>query len=244
MNVNATRPLLAGALLLAVPVVHASDWSHELAPYAWAIALEGESGVGNLTVDVDKSFSDILDDLDMAFLVAYRARRDRLSIMADFVYMDLGLDAAGPRGNLRGHADVSQKAAEVDVGWNVDERLVVFAGARFVDVDADLEVRTPQQTFVADGGESWVDPVVGVLYELPLSEKWTGRLRVDAGGFGVGSEFSWQGIASLRWQASPSIGVVGAYRHMDIDYDDGDGRDRFVYDMLISGPLLGVVFSF
>ena len=244
MTPNAIRSVLAGTLLLAVPAVEASEWTHEIAPYVWAVSLEGESGVGDLTVDVDKSFSDILDNLDMAFLAAYRARKDRLSIMGDLVYMDLGLEGRGPLGNFGADLDAQQLAAEVDVGWNVDERLTVFAGLRYVDISADLEVRAPQQTFVADDGASWVDPVVGTLYELPLGEKWTGRLRVDVGGFGVGSEFSWQGIASLKWQASPRVGVVGAFRHTDIDYDDGKGRDRFVYDMLISGPLLGVVFSF
>jgi hypothetical protein len=35
--------------------------------------------------------------------------------------------------------------------------------------------------------------------------------------------------------------VLAAYRYMSMDYDDGDA---FRYDMAMSGPALGVVFTF
>jgi len=38
--------------------------------------------------------------------------------------------------------------------------------------------------------------------------------------------------------------VLGAYRHIDMDYESDDrGRD-FKYNMSMSGPALGVVFTF
>jgi hypothetical protein len=38
--------------------------------------------------------------------------------------------------------------------------------------------------------------------------------------------------------------VVGAYRYIDMDYSTGKGSSYFLYDMAISGPALGVAFSF
>ncbi len=70
------------------------------------------------------------------------------------------------------------------------------------------------------------------------------NLRGDIGGFGVGSDFAWQAIATLRWQFSPRTGVGLAYRHLDMDYEDGKGANRFLYDVATSGPALGVVFTF
>jgi len=53
-----------------------------------------------------------------------------------------------------------------------------------------------------------------------------------------------QGIATLRWQVSPRTGVLLAYRDLEMDYEDGSGDDFFLYDMTISGPAMGVVFTF
>jgi hypothetical protein len=40
------------------------------------------------------------------------------------------------------------------------------------------------------------------------------------------------------------VGVLAAFRYMDMDYEDGSGQNRFIYDMAFSGPAMGVVFSF
>ena len=50
-------------------------------------------------------------------------------------------------------------------------------------------------------------------------------------------------MATPRWQFSPRTGVGLAYRHLDMDYEDGKGDDRFLYDMATSGPALGVIFT-
>lgn len=55
-------------------------------------------------------------------------------------------------------------------------------------------------------------------------------------GFGVGSDPAWQGIATLRWQATPSFGVLAAYRYIQIDCQNGTGNEAFIQDVPISGP--------
>ena len=90
----------------------------------------------------------------------------------------------------------------------------------------------------------WVDPVIGLYYIWPFSDRWALSLRGDVGGFGVGSEFAWQGVGILRWQVSSGVGVLFAYRYLSNDYEDGKGADYFEYDMSMQGPALGVVFTF
>jgi len=34
------------------------------------------------------------------------------------------------------------------------------------------------------------------------------------------------------------------YRLLDIDYDEGTGADRSLYDVLTSGPNAGIIFRF
>jgi len=234
-----------GVLLLAAGPVHAEEWKHEVAPYLWGAAMDGTSGVGNVVADVDISFGDILDNLEMGFMGMYRASRDQFSITVDAVYMGLGATERGPGGLVKADIDMDQIALEVDVGYELVERFTVFGGLRYNDLSAKVKATGPLGNVEsADGDESWVDPVIGAHYSIPFSDVWSLTMRGDIGGFGVGSDFAWQGVATFRWQASPSVGVLAAYRYMDMDYENGSGQDRFIYDMAFSGPALGVVFTF
>jgi hypothetical protein len=68
--------------------------------------------------------------------------------------------------------------------------------------------------------------------------------RADIGGFGVGSDLTWSALAALDWSLSESFGLVFGYRALDTDYSDGSGENRFAFDMLVSGPLLGLRYNF
>ena len=41
--------------------------------------------------------------------------------------------------------------------------------------------------------------------------------------------------------ASERIGVLAAYRYIDMDYEDDDGNLDFIYDMSMSGPAAAVM---
>jgi hypothetical protein len=48
----------------------------------------------------------------------------------------------------------------------------------------------------------------------------------------------------LDWSISENFGLVFGYRALDTDYSKGSGEDRFKFDMLVSGPLLGLRYYF
>lgn len=235
--------LVIGSMLAATPL-HADGWTHELAPYFFGAAMDGTTGVRGVNADVDASFGDILDNLEFGFMGTYRGTRDRLSITVDSIYMGLGTTGHGPGGLVKADVDMDQAALEVDVGYEVAERFTVFGGLRYNDLKVDVETTGPMGRQSIDGSEDWVDPVIGATYVIPFSETWSAVVRGDVGGFGVGSDFAWQGIATLRYQASPRLGVLAAYRYISMDYENGSGSSAFKYDMAISGPAVGVVFTF
>jgi opacity protein-like surface antigen len=223
----------------------ASEWKHELAPYVWGSAMEGTVGIGPVAAEAEMSFSDILDDLEFGFMGMYRASRDRYSITVDAIYMGLGATEKGPDGTLKADIDVDQIGLEADFGYAVGDRVTLFGGLRYVSLDADLRVTGPLgNELSASEEQDWVDPVVGAIYSWPFADQWTLNLRGDIGGFGVGSDFAWQGMATLRWQFSPRTSLGIAYRYLDMDYEDGKGSDYFKYDMAMSGPAMGVIFTF
>lgn len=82
----------------------------------------------------------------------------------------------------------------------------------------------------------WVDPFVGLRLRVGMTKSWSVIGYGDIGGFGVGSELTWQLFGGLSWQVSPRVAVEFGYRHLDIDYD----HDNFLLDMAMSGGAIGV----
>ena len=157
--------------LLAVAPLHAAEWKHEVAPYMWGAAMSGTTAVGPLEADVDASFSDILDNLEMGFMGSYRATRDRLSVTVDGIYMGLGSDGRGPAGFVKGDVDLDQAALEVDVGYEVLDRLTVFGGLRYNDLSVDIRTVGPLGVRSDSADEDWIDPVIGAHYTLGLGAR-------------------------------------------------------------------------
>ena len=245
MSPSLRTAVAAIALSFAATPAAAAEWKHELAPYIWGSAMEGTVGVGDITADAEMSFSDIVDNLEFGFMGTYRASRDRYSITVDALYMGLGATEKGPGGVLKADIDVDQIGLETDFGYALNERFTLFGGLRYVSLDADVRVTGPLGNELSGSeGQDWVDPLVGAIYSWPLADEWTLNLRGDIGGFGVGSDFAWQGMATLRWQFSPRTSLGVAYRYLDIDYEDGKGSNYFKYDVATSGPAMGVIFTF
>lgn len=217
---------LAVALLASAPL-RAADWTHEVAPYLWGTALEGTTAVGDATIDVDASFGDILDALEFAAMGTYRGSLDRYSVLFDVVYAALGGDGRGPLGNVKADVDVDQLVLEGDFGYALTERLHGFVGLRYVDLETSVKLTLPGggRRSARDTAD-WIDPVIGLHYDWPISAQCSASLRGDIGGCGIGSDFAWQGVGTLRWQVKP-----------------GFGADFFEYDMSMQGPLLGAVFT-
>ncbi len=224
------QTVLAGIALLTAMPLHAEEWKHELAPYMWGSAMEGTTGIGGVTADVDLSFSDILDNLEMGF---------------DTIFMGLGATQDSRNGLAKADIDVDQFVLGAGAGYALSERFVVLGGLRYIDLSAEVEVTGPLgNTSDAETDESWVDPYIGAQYTIPLSEAWSLNLYGDIGGFGIGSDFAWQGLVTFRWQLTERTGALAAYRYMDVDYESGRGSNRFLFDMAFSGPALGLVFTF
>jgi hypothetical protein len=90
------------------------------------------------------------------------------------------------------------------------------------------------------GSKDWVDPFVGVRGRYNFTDRWYVVGRADIGGFGVGSDMSWQLFAAFGWHLTPRTTVELGYRHLYMDYT----RGGFVADFSTSGVFLGMGFTF
>ncbi|MGB2419645.1 MAG: hypothetical protein ACPH9Z_05910, partial [Luminiphilus sp.] len=92
--------------------------------------------------------------------------------------------------------------------------------------------------------EDWVDPIVGVGYDVPLSQRWDFSGSALVGGFGVGSDLVMVFSASFGYRFNDWASITLGGRYLDFDYEDGDGLDRFKFDMREHGPAVGWRFDF
>src|SRR5689334_559418 len=87
------------------PVQSIDTWTFSATPYAWVTLLIGSTTVKGRTVDVNVGFNDLADLVrhseipkDLLALMGYfEARNGRLSLIADLVYLKIGLGASMTR---------------------------------------------------------------------------------------------------------------------------------------------------
>jgi hypothetical protein len=171
--------------------------------------------------------------------------------------------------------DVNYQLAIVEAGsaytiWSQGRRgspgstaFDVLAGARWwhqeVDVSADLTTTltvsglngltiSGNRAIAKSGGIDWVDPFVGARVQHQLAVGQAIEIRGDVGGFGAGSQFSWQAIATYNRPLGmihgiPLDGYLG-FRALSADFTQGSGQSRFEWDNVIYGPVIGATMRF
>jgi hypothetical protein len=220
-----------------------AGWSYQLTPFVWASGLGGEVGVRNRTVDVGLSFTDILENLDGALMLAGGAWRGPAAVGLEIIYMQLSNQGATP-GPLFESAELGAKQLTVELTGRY--RLLrepvmaeLLAGGRYwrLKSSLDLTAGAAPPVSVSDTKE-WLDPLVGVNTVVELGSRWSVQGRGDASGFGVGSDLTWQLLGVFRYLISDSWSVGIGYRYLDVDYDE----DGFTYDVTSDGVVLGAEF--
>lgn len=218
-----------------------SSWEFNLAPfYLWAVNLEGDVTTRGMTNPVDLPFDTIFDNLEGAFIIHFEALHNNTwGVIADFNYLDISQNAQVAVFDI--DVSVKETVAEVDGFYRIVRGVHQFdmvAGVRYNEVKLEYDIRN--LSFDNSRTENWWDPVVGVRYRYPIADRWTLQLRGDIGGFGIGSDFTWQTIGLIDYQPWKYVSLVGGYRALSLDYETGGGNYVFKYDVLLHGPVLGL----
>jgi len=234
------RALLGCVCILALAPTSSAEeeeWKFTLSPYLWAAGLSGTSTLGPVEADVDASFSDILDMLEIGAMLDARLEKGRWALQSNLVWVDL--ESESTRRLTKTQIDAETWIVELDVHYQVTENLEVLAGVRYYDLSVDADL-TGLVTASASGDKDWIDPLVGAVLSVPLTDRWSFTTRGDIGGFEVGSDLAWQlwGVFDYRFGESNSL-VLG-WRHLDWDYDES----RFGLDTYMTGPVAGIRFRF
>jgi hypothetical protein len=225
---------------------NAGEWQFSVAPYLWAAGMDGTIRIADLEADVDLAFSDIISDLDFALMGHFDMRNESWVLSSDLVYVDLGQTEDIVEGAIEAtvNANLDLTMFELAGGYRLSPVFTLLAGVRWVDMGTGLTYSGDLVDEDASAGASWIDPLIGVHALAPLNDRWWLGVRADVGGFGVGSELTWQAYADIGFRVSKLVSVMLGYHVFDMDYQDGSGLAAVDLDVTISGPQLGVVFTF
>jgi hypothetical protein len=212
-----------------------SGWMVNFTPYLWMAGMSGDATLRGIeVVDIDISFSDILDDLDFGFAGHMEATKNKFTMFFDINYINI---SEKPQTIVvRVKNTVGELGATYHLGL-----FEILGGVRIIKWKLELTPSQIPTTF--ERSKTFVDPIIGARIKGPVSRIITLGARGDIGGFGVGSDFSWNiildaDIRIARWGA-----LYGGYRWWQDDYGENDNKD-FQLDLLTSGPILGFTFYF
>ena len=229
---------------------YAEEPTTELGIYLFATEISGDVKIRNVTIDVDLSFNEILDNLDLGFMGYFEHRRDKWSFIGDLAYLKIGDDASASFGPLTVDVDIELEHTVLEgfAGYNVLERdygeskmnMDVLVGARHILIESDIRsdlslLGLPSGSRSID--EDWTDAVIGVRFRNTYQNGWGSNVWIDVG---EGSDSSsYQLMALVNYQKSDSWRLYGGYRYLNLEYEKGSGTSRFGVDLDYSGPMFG-----
>ena len=252
-------PLLLCCVMLTP--AHAQEKWTEVGIYVFMMGIEGDattSGtLGDVTADVDVSFSDILDNLDFTFMGFVEHRRGKWSFIGDVAYLKISAEktrSRTPVSSLTLDAEFEQTLGEAFVGYRVFAQnqgeaqfgIDLLVGARYNEIAFELDATASLLGLTTSASrnpsEDWVDGVIGARVQYGHNNGWGVSALADVCDGSDSSSYQLMGIVSYRFKNN--IRVFGGYRLYNLEYTGDTGGRRFDVDLDYTGPMFGVSYRF
>ena len=211
-------------------------WNVFVAPYLMGAAMSGATTVRGLEVDVDMSASDVFSNLQFGAMGLIVARKGDWGFGSDLIWMALGTTVRET------NVDFNQGAFAFYGLRQLSPAADVTFGLRVNTLQGELTFTGPEITQNQD--KTWVDPIAGITLRTQADRRAQLRLYTEVGGFGAGSDFTWQVFPTLSLKLTSKASLELGYRWLDLDYATGENNDEFRYDVLTQGPVFGFGFRF
>ena len=243
---------------------HSDTWQVEAGAYLFGAGISGDAGVRQFESKVDVTFGDILENLEGGAMAYGKVTHGPWKLIGDVSYLSIADDSSvvTPGGVVGANfeTELGQIVASAYAGHtiyemtkNVNSSVPVFSvdgyvGARYNRVNIQFDAQATAFGLVTSASRDrtveWVDPVIAVNVNYVPIENWNVSLWGDFGGFGVGSERTWQAYALAGYTFDSGMRLFGGYRVLYFDYEEGSGSDYLSLDLTYSGPVLGLGYRF
>ncbi|MEJ2086781.1 MAG: hypothetical protein P8Y44_14135 [Acidobacteriota bacterium] len=204
---NAWIPALLVVFVVAVigasPAFGASTWQWSITPYIWATDINEDLILNGAIVGGSKTeFKDLADKIDSSLQLHFEGIRDRWGLFADINYVDLSDSEIGQQGLARFDVEIEEATYEAGAVYRpggATGRLDVLFGTRVLTVSEDYRLVIGQEPIILkDIDETYVDALVAVRYNLPLSDRWALSFKGDASA--GGTDYIWTAQGLIGWR--------------------------------------------
>jgi hypothetical protein len=225
----------------AASAQESDNWKFRITPYLWMLGVEGTTAALGSDVEIDMSFSDILDALNIALSANMELSKGKFFVVFDPMYAQLESDIPDPSGGgVAGKLEVDLVIADLNFGYSFDENFGVYAGARYYDQDLAITLGPLPQI---DLGDDWTDFIVGLRASGRVSKNWSfaGKMDMAVGG-DSDSAYYFNAVLLRHFGDNKHLDI--GWRHYDVDYESGSGLTLFKWDVEHTGPVVGFSWEF
>jgi hypothetical protein len=228
--------ILAGVWAPAAAQTATDEWHVVVAPYLMGASMGGNTTVRGREVEVDVPASEIFSNLQFGAMGLVVAKKGRWGFGADAIWMALGTTVRET------NVDFNQGAFAFYGLRELGPAADLTFGLRVNTLQGELTFKTIDLAVSQD--KTWVDPIVGLRLHTPGDRRLLLGMYGEIGGFGVGSDFTWQLFPTVGLRLTKRAALEFGWRWLDLDYATGEGSERFGYDVLTQGPVGGLAFRF
>ena len=239
-------------------------WDFLVAPYINLPSMSGTAGFGPASLPIDTTIGDLFTGNDFVFglqaqMEAWYKRRWGGIFNGTWIILKQEDRALPGPGSEVYDLKVNTGYFEFFGAWDPfgERRFKEGSEGPTWDVQAlvGLRVTTMHVNLDVSGSplveltENWVDPLLGARGRVRFGpdNRWSAISRVDFGGFGAGSDWTWNFVGMFgydfhikRLPCAVTLGVRGFGQ----DYESGSGASLFKWDVTQWGPILGFAMFF
>ena len=224
---------------------YGDSWRVGISIYGWFPGTHGTVGILGHDASANASFSDIFHTLKGIIPIAVEADKGRFVMPVDYLWLKLGYDKQIPFDDLNQtsiNVHLTQSIFTPKLGYRVVDgehlKFDVLGGIRYWYLGQDTRLEPSGVGFSKSA--NWVDGLGGARFILPLGEKAAVTVAGDAGAGGANLDY--QVVGLLNYEFTPRWGFGLGWRYLDVDYRPSN--HQFVYDMIFTGPIAGLIFNF
>jgi hypothetical protein len=220
-------------------------WHFNVTPYLWFPGVSGTVGALGHDFGVHASPGDLLSNFQIGLMGNLEARKGRLVIPLDVMWIHLTNDKGLPfdAGVNSVKLGLTETLVTPKIGYRIvdNEKVKIDAlvGFRYWYLGESAAFQ-PQLFNGFSKSQSWVDGVAGGKFEFALSPKASITVAGDAGG--GGSQLDYQAVGVLGFRVSRLMVLDLGYRYLYVNYRNNPPAS-FLFDAHTSGALLGVTFN-
>jgi hypothetical protein len=228
----------------------AKKWNFLTDLYLLFPNISGETGLEDLiSVPIDANPGDIFSNLKIGGMLYFEASTGKWALSSDLVFMNLESEVTETTLLHSGTVKANQGIWEAAALYRLLPFLEVGAGGRLNHLNTSMDVRrfvfpAGTEEVIRESAAWWYDPVIIARLSAEIHDKWLLQFRGDMGGFGIGSDFTWQVQGYAGYRFSKVFQLTAGYRLLSVDYDKTTDSKPFIFDIDEFGPVIRFGFNF